>query len=83
MGHRVCGDITPGGFTFRVIHNNLLTPDLPGGGIYNQKWLYKLKAMNASILILNKGSERRPSEWISVLSGLPSDLGCPSNLAGH
>ncbi|CAI5462272.1 unnamed protein product, partial [Closterium sp. Yama58-4] len=59
--HVVCSDIVPGGFTFRVAHNNLLTPDSPGGGAFNQRWLGHLRKWNVSIVVLNKGFERRPT----------------------
>ncbi|CAI6004657.1 unnamed protein product [Closterium sp. NIES-65] len=59
--HVVCSDIVPGGFTFRVAHNNLLTPDSPGGGAFNQRWLGHLRKWNISIVVLNKGFEHRPT----------------------
>ncbi|CAI5511839.1 unnamed protein product [Closterium sp. Naga37s-1] len=59
--HVVCSDIVPGGFTFRVAHNNLLTPDTPGGGAFNQRWLGHLRKWNVSIVVLNKGFEHRPT----------------------
>lgn len=63
-GHQLCGDVAEGGafpftFTMRVVHNNLLSADLPGGGIYNSRWLAHLASWNASIIILNKGLEPR------------------------
>ncbi|CAI5476079.1 unnamed protein product [Closterium sp. Yama58-4] len=61
-GHVLCSDISPAStFTFRVVHNNLLSADLPGGGKYNKRWIKRLLAWNASVVIINKGAELRPS----------------------
>ncbi|CAI5525708.1 unnamed protein product [Closterium sp. Naga37s-1] len=66
--HVVCSDHVPGGFTFRVVHNNLLSPDSAGGGKFNQRWLRHLTEWNASIVVLNKGFEKRPTaKYLSTL----------------
>ncbi|CAI5472652.1 unnamed protein product [Closterium sp. Yama58-4] len=66
--HIVCSDHVPGGFTFRVVHNNLLSPDSAGGGKFNQRWLRHLSEWNTSIIVLNKGFEKRPTpKYLSTL----------------
>ena len=61
-GHLLCTDLEDGPFNMRVVRNNLLSPDWPGGGDGNSKWLRHLGEWNTSVLVLNRGAVFRESE---------------------